>query len=220
MRATLSRKFRNLAGVSAVALIALAAPAGATVIDSATNNPLNFSWSYTTPGGAVLDGTGSLTVSGFSSNSLTVAITLDNDAALANERLTSFGFGINPDATSVSFSDAADDGMINASLDSIPSLATIEVCAYGGPNCSGGGNGGIFGGGSDSFSLILAGTWGTSVDIAPIGFKYQTDAGSFEFTSNDPGPGPNPIPEPMALSLFGLGVAGLGLVSRRRRRQA
>lgn len=224
MRATISRKLRNLAGVSAVALIALAsaAPAAATVITSASNNPLNFSWSYTTIGGAVLDGTGSLSVSGFNSTSLTVAVTLNNGASLASERLTSFGFGINPNATGVTFSDVVDGGMVGASLASIPSLAAIEVCAWGGNNCPGGSNGGIVGGASDSFSVILAGSWGSSVDIAPIGFKYQTGPGSFEFTTTNsgPGPGPTPIPEPATLALFGLGVAGLGLVARRRRRQA
>ncbi len=60
----------------------------------------------------------------------------------------------------------------------IPSLAKIEVCAFGGNNCAGGGNGGIYGaGGSDTFSILLGGTWGTSVDIAPIGFKYQIARG-------------------------------------------
>ncbi len=88
-------------------------------------------------------------------------------------------------------------------------------------NCAGGANGGILGGASDTFSVTLAGTWLSSVDIAPIGFKYQTGYGSFEFTGT-PGPsgGPTPVPEPVTLSLFGLGLAGLGLLSRRRRRAA
>jgi len=49
-------------------------------------------------------------------------------ASANNARLTAFGLGIDPDATGVTFGDASDGAMINASLDSIPSLKTIEVC--------------------------------------------------------------------------------------------
>jgi len=150
---------------------------------------------------------------------------LNNASALASNRLTSFGFGIDPNATGVSFSDAADGGMIDASLDSIPSLATIEVCAWGGQNCSGGGNGGINGGSSDSFSLVLTGAWGTSVDIAPIGFKYQTGNGSFEFTSGGTpqagtggGETADPVvPEPATLLLLGSGLALVAVKARSRK---
>lgn len=212
------RSFTKMALAAAVAGFASwASPAKAVLIDSTTNNPLNFSWNFASAAGA-LTGTGSMTVSGFSSTSLTVAITLNNTSGLSSNRLTSFGFGINPNATGVSFNDADDAGMVGATLDNIPSLATIEVCAFGGQNCSGGSNGGILGGASDAFSVILTGNWGTSVNVDPIGFKYQTGLGSFEFTTT--GPGPGPIPEPMSLALLGMGVASLGLVARRRRRHA
>ena len=73
----------------------------------------------------------------------------------------------------------------------------------------GGGNGGIYGGNSDSFKLLLAGNWGNSVNIDPIGFKYQTGAGSFHFTTNG-----GSVPAPGPLALFGFGLAAL--VVRRR----
>lgn len=218
------RKF-GLTAISAVALLAASGASQAVVISSGSNNPLNFSWSFNAGGTiGLLTGTGSLAVSGFSSSSLTVAITLNNTASPASDRLTSFGFGIDPNATGVSFSDAVDGGMVDASLASIPSLSAIEVCAWGGQNCSGGANGGIFGGASDSFSVILAGTWGTSVDIAPIGFKYQTDGGSFEFTtttaSTTTGTGSgSQIPEPASTALVGLGLGLMGLSLLKRRRQ-
>jgi hypothetical protein len=179
----------------AAALLAVSGGVQATIIDSATNNPLNFTWSYTTSSNTLLTGFGTMTVSGFNSSSLTISTSLTNTSSIGGqggERLTSFGFGIDPNATGVSFSDTSDGGMVDATLytgqgnDSIPSLHdVIEVCAYGGVNCAGGSNGGIEGaGGSDAFTVTLAGTWGSSVNIDPIGFKYQTGYGSFEFTSS------------------------------------
>lgn len=197
----------------------------ATVITSGSNNPLLFNWSYSSVAGN-LTGNGSLTISGFNSSQLTVAVTLANTSILSTNRLTAFGFGIDPNASGVSFVDAADAGMINASMSFIPSLATIEVCAFGGPNCQGGGNGGILGGGGDAFNLLLAGTWGNSVDIAPIGFKYQTGQGSFEFTTSSSSSGTsgqsssgNNIPEPGVLALLSVGLLGQALLIRQRRRR-
>ncbi len=79
-------------------------------------------------------------------------------------------------------------------------------------NCSGGGNGGILGGGSDAFTVGLLGTWGSSVEIDPIGFKYQTGSGSFEFTTGNGGS----VPEPGALALFLLGLVGMTVWPRRK----
>lgn len=192
-----------------------------------------------------MTGTGSLTVSGFNSNSLTVGVSLTNTSTSGGqggERLTGFGFGIDPNATSVGFSDLSDGGMIGATLGSLPSLSTIEICAYSNNNCQGGGNGGIFGaGGTDSFSIILGGTWGSSVNIDPIGFKYQTGYGSFEFTSStsttsttsttgtssgtsttsttSTGGSSGAAPEPLSTTMVGLGLALLGLTAHRRRRR-
>lgn len=207
------------AGLLAAAFVVAASPAQATLVSSGSNNPLAFTWSFASSAG-LLTGSGSMTLAGFNSSSLTVNVSLSNTSALSTNRLTSFGFGIDPNATGVSFADSADGGLINASMSSIPTLAAIEVCAFGGPNCSGGGSGGILGGASDSFSVLLAGTWGSSVNIDPIGFKYQTGAGSFEFTTSSSGTstGSTGVPEPGTgtLALFGLGLLGLGFKLRRK----
>lgn len=197
----------------ALVLAICSAPSFAVVISSGSNNPFAFTWSFASVAGA-LTGSGSMTLSGFNSSILTVNVTLNNTSTPASNRLTSFGFGIDPNATGASFSDVADGGMINASLSAIPSLATIEVCAFGGPNCSGGGSGGILGGGSDTFSILLAGTWGSSVSIDPIGFKYQTGLGSFEFTTGTPGT--PKVPEPATLGLLGIGLLGAFAVRKRK----
>jgi hypothetical protein len=225
MRKTM-KNFLNRGVLLAAAFVAASGAAQATVVDSGSNNPLAFSWSYDT-GSSLLTGSGSMTVSGFNSTSLTLSVSLTNTSligGIGGERLTAFGFGIDPNATAVTFSDSADAGMINAALGSIPSISTVEVCAYGGSNCSGGSDGGIYGaGGSDTFSILLSGTWGSSVDIAPIGFKYQTGYGSFEFTSSTSttstttsSSGAAPEPGSGALLLLGLGLLVVGFALRRK----
>lgn len=218
-------KFQKTTSIAAVsALFAMFSATGnATVISSSSNNPLLFNWLYSSAAGN-LTGNGSLSITGFNSSQLTVAVTLANTSGTSSNRLTAFGFGIDPNATGVTFSDANDGGMINASMSFIPSLATIEVCAYGGPNCSGGGNGGILGGAADTFSMLLAGSWGNQVDIAPIGFKYQTGSGSFEFTTSSSSgqassSGAITVPEPGMLALLSVGLLGQALLLRQRRRR-
>lgn len=215
---------RGLIGAALFACLGLAAGAATAVtISSGTNNPYNFNWSHTVTGTDglqhTLTGFGSLVVSGFNSTLLTVNISLTNTSSIGGqggERLTAFGFGIDPNATSVSFLDANDGGMINAALgQNFPAFQGIDVCARGGSTCAGGSNGGIFAGGSDSFSILLGGTWGSSVNIDPIALKYQTGYGSFEFSPPGSPPGGS-VPEPGPLALFGLGIATLAL----RRRSA
>lgn len=206
----------------ATTCLLLATASQAVVINS--SNPYNFSWNFASAAGA-LTGSGSMTFSGLSSNELSVAVTLNNTSGVGN-RLTAFGFGIDPNVSSVTFNDAADGGMVGASKSAIPSLALIEVCAYGGNNCAGGGNGGILGGGgnSDTFTLKLKtaannGIWGNSVDVNPIGFKYQTGNGSFEFTT-DPTVVVTSVPEPETYAMLLAGLGLMGSIVRRRNKSA
>ena len=213
--------------IAAVTFVSTASVAQGAIILSTADSIENFTWSFTTGGGAVLDGSGSISATGFNSTSLVLTISLTNGASLASERLTAFGFGITPNATAVAFSDVADDGIVGAVLGgNFPAFQTVEVCAYGGQNCAGGGNGGIPGGlvnNSDTFVLTLTGTWGTSVTLDPVAFKYQTNAGSFEFdTGSGPGTGPGTatgsgLPEPTTTALLTMGVGMLGAAIRRRR---
>jgi hypothetical protein len=213
---------KALIGIAFFAGLGLTSTASyAVVISSGVSNPYNFSWSHTVVGSDslqhTLTGFGSLTVAGFNSNSLTINVSLTNTSLLGGiggERLTAFGFGIDPDATSVSFVDTADGGMINAALgQNFPGFQGIDVCARGGSTCAGGGNGGIRGaGGSDAFQIILGGTWGSSVNIDPLALKYQTGYGSFEFSP--PGNPPGSVPAPGPLAFFLIGLVGIGARQR------
>jgi MYXO-CTERM domain-containing protein len=210
---------------------ALVPGSASAIVISSLDTPVAFTITQNIAGGIVLSASGSVQVtSGFNSSSLVMEVILNNASTLngipltsaANVRLTGWGFGVDPDATGVTFADAADLGLIDASLDNLPSLAGIEVCAWGGNNCSGGANGGIQAGSNDAFSLILAGHWENSITFTPLGVRFQTPGNSYDFAcppfcAVEGGGDPNAIAEPQTLALFGLGLLALATFVRRRR---
>ena len=114
----------------------------------------------------------------------------------------------------------------------LPGLKAIEVCVFGGNNCNGGANDGIYGGNrSDIFVLTMEGQFGQSVTLDPFGFRDQMSNGSFVFACNTPvngsattdqltcgtPPPSNKVSEPGILALLAaVGIAGS--VGRRRAR--
>lgn len=209
---------KALLGAALFAGLGLASGASQAVMLSSAlgNNSYSFSWNQAF-GSYALTGNGVLTVSGFGTNQLQIEFTLNNtspNAGQGGDRLTSFGFGIDPNATRVQFSDDADGGMRRAGFVSngtlVSNVAGVEICGYSGSNCSGGSNGGIWAGMSDTFRLLLDGAWGDSVNIDPIGVRYQTGSGSISF---EVPPSAN-VPEPGPLALFLLGLIGLGARGR------
>jgi len=203
--------------LAALGLAGFSLPSQAVTITSSSSS-YSFNWSYISAAG-LLTGNGTLAVSGFNSNVLGVSVTLNNTSGLGSNRLTAFGFGIDPNANgTILLDNLLDGGMWAATMSSMPGLAGVEVCAWGAWGCGGGQyGGGIYGGNSDSFALLLAGNWGNSVNIDPIGFKYGTDAGSFQFLAADAGSfktSGGSVPAPGPLALFGFGLAAL-LVRRR-----
>lgn len=211
-------KFQTLLGSSLATAILAISPGVNAALLTAGDNTYDFSWSYFT-GSYNLTGNGSLTATGFDTNLLTLTVTLNNTSPNpggGGDRLTAFGFGIDPDATSVAFNDSDDGGLINAGFVTNGALPAnvrgVEICARGGRNnCSGGGGGGIFAGTSDTFQLLLGGTWGSQVNIDPIGLRYQTGDDSFTFSVRNG----TSVPEPSSMLLLGLGIIGAGVARRR-----
>ena len=159
------------------------ANASAIVINT-MNTPVAFTISEDIGGGIVLTATGSVTVTGgFGTDALDLHVVLDNDSTLNGQPYTptdgvtliGWGFGVDPDMTDVTFAAGTGSGMIDATANvSLPGLSGIEVCAWGGNSCSGNLPGGILAGDSQTFNLVLAGTWGSSVTFDPIGARFRT----------------------------------------------
>ncbi len=210
--------------VLAVALLAFAPVAGATPITVTGDGSFVVNWSYT-PTDPDLSATATFTISGWGAAGFTLTISgIQNTTPatpMIGARLTSFGFGLTPNATSVSL---ITPGSVFTAISggTFPAFPQVDVCAYSGSNCAGGGNDGLMQGSSDTDSLTLAvaGDFVNGVTFDPLAAKFQTRVGSYEVGYCAPGtPGCDPtIPEPATLLLLGSGLfGGAGLLRRRRR---
>lgn len=207
------------------------APVGAITIDD-INDDFTITW-FLAQGGSDNDGGGTapfdlqahatVDITALSPTSVTLLITLTNQTTPPlgqNSGITSFGIGVSPNATGVTFTDTADAGFTNAEVQggqqNYPGgFKNIDVCVFT-QGCSGGSQGSaLAAGASDTFTLVIVGAFtGNAVTLAPFPIKFQTSGGSFEFAGTED---INPTPEPGTVLLLSSGLIGLGLKRWRKR---
>lgn len=205
------------------------ANASAVVINT-MNTPVAFTISEDIGGGIVLTATGSVTITtGLNTNALDLQVILNNDSTLNGQPYTptdgvtliGWGFGVDPDMTDVMFTSGSGSGMIDATPNvSLPGLTGIEVCAWGGNGCSGNLPGGILAGDSQTFSLVLAGTWGSSVTFDPIGARFRMGENFFSLQCTGECLAPAAVPEPESVALVAIALLMMGWTVARKRRES
>jgi len=205
------------------------ANASAVVINT-MNTPVAFTISEDVGGGIVLTATGSVTITaGLGTDALDLQVILNNDSTLNGQPYTptdgvtliGWGFGVDPDMTDVTFTNGSGSGMIDATPnESLPGLTGIEVCAWGGNGCSGNLPGGILAGNSQTFSLVLAGTWGSSVTFDPIGARFRMGENFFSLQCTGECLAPAAVPEPETVALVAIALLMMGWTVARKRRES
>jgi PEP-CTERM motif len=215
-KGTVSLKLLRVLGLAAAVGAGSAAPASADPILVTGNTTFSVDWLYT-PTNPDLSGSAIFTISNWSNGGFDLAIsditnTMPTNPDI-NARLTSFGFGLSPNATS--FTNIVNGDVFSWGFSNFPGFQQVDVCGYGGNNCAGGSNGGLNQGQSvladDIMSISILGNFVNGVTFDPIPVKFQTDIGSFEFDSTV-----TPVPEPASLALLG---SGLALAAGRFRRR-
>lgn len=172
-----------------------------------------------------------LSITSFTATQLVISVALTNVTPVATpggNRLIAFGFDVLPDVnrsiTSISTGVGPQDwgATLNAN---ISNGVTVDVCAWDGSNCTGGGNQGIGETLTENFILTLTGSFTAPLSLDNFVARYQSTGANSNgsgviFETGGGGPNPIPVPEPASLVLFGASIAGLGLSLRRRMRKA
>jgi hypothetical protein len=212
---------RFLAALATTAALALAPSAHAVLIDDPSDD---FSYIYSHTGGVgtnVISAAATFNVTSVSASTIQILVSVTNTSVLttfANAGLTSIGLATSPRVTGITIS----GGLVfdGANTDDVPSLTTINLCAFADNNCNGGAQNLLLAAGaSDTFLLTLTGNFAGGLLVNASGVKWQTSDGSYEeYGCERAGPCVTPVkvvPEPATLLLFGAGA--LGLAYRRRR---
>ena len=212
--------------IAAVAVLTLPLAANAVTIvmdDTSGNNGTN------------VEGTMVFGVSG-GAGAYTFAFSLENSGTLGGTRLTGVAFDLVAGAVRTSHTSAA-GWNFQGDTGTLPGEAgAFDACFFSGPNCGGGGNGGLLetdpalSGFSVSFTLagglsaaeveslfasgFAAGDLRACARIISIPVAPGSDVACYGGQDGDDDD--QDVPEPGTLALLGLGLVGLGLGRRRR----
>lgn len=186
-------------------------------------------WSIGISSTSTASATSSWLVSVFNNHEIVLDINLANTTSLTgqltNADITSFGFGMTPNAKgSLLISGTAFDGIGSGSgpQQTFPGgFKQIDVCIFT-SGCSGGSvNDALHAGDSDYLRILLTGDFSNGfVDLTDFPMKFQTNLGSFHAggcINRDPECMPAPEPSVSILLALGLLLMGLGRFSTRPR---
>jgi len=224
-----------LAGAAVAALGLGWAPLAQAILVNDVNDDFSITWNLPAntsdnDGGSStipLTATANFDVTAVSPTSVTLVVKVTNTTqltkAITEAGITTFGIGVSPDATKVTFTDIADNGFVNAQIDTNGNFPggfhEIDLCVFT-DGCSGGAQGSALPAGqtpaaSDTFTLVIEGNFTSGVTLDPFPVKFQTTAGSFEFAGTTGLP-PSEVPEPGSLALLGAGMFALWGLRRKR----
>ena len=216
-----------------VAVLLLSRQADAASITLSGNSTFTVDWLNTTTSPSI-SGSADFAVTGWTGTGFDLAITAVRNTMPVtpdiNARFISFAFGLTPDAT---FSNLVDGAVFQWKIDDkFPGgfNGQVDLCGFSGPNCNGGGTGGLGQGEStapgDIMSVHVTGNFGSGVTFSPIAAKFQSNQSAQAFDGCVRGAEDCPVgvfedplaaPEPASVILLG---SGLAFVLLRRRRKS
>lgn len=217
---------RILVAASVAAIIGITSPA--TAAETVNGGTVSFSGpalasdvytvNYTATGFPSVTSSLQLTYTGCSGTSCTFNYLLNNNASATTNRISVFGFNVNPNIVSSTFTSTLFNTVSSGQIEN----QSLEVCYdYNqSNNCNGSTGGvGVFAGQSDSGTITLNFSQAPNqVDLSNFLLKYQSIPGPNGTTLSALGTPQSAVPEPATWAMMLIGFAGIGASMRRRRK--